>query len=156
MDTLASVKANIEQAQRKATEELRDLQQHALARNRNLKLDRLMSKRREKLERRLEAIDNQLDAIELLTNDLRELRAKGAFRHIITVQPCPKCREPEHGNSEYCPSDIIYYNLDPLLLRKLLRFRRLYFQKDKFLPTPFRREELQKARARYLRREGKR
>jgi hypothetical protein len=153
MATLTDVKRAIEQSKQRDTAELHVLERAALRKERDTKLDRLMTKRRVKLEKRLEAVTDQLTSIELLEKDLHELHSRGAFKHMITVEYCDSCAHGDHGSEEYCPSDILYYNLDPLLLQKLQRFRRDYFKRDKFLPTPFQTEELRKARARYLRSE---
>jgi hypothetical protein len=98
----------------------------------------------------IKKLDEQLQAIDWIQRQLDTHRKSGALKHLITVERCRDCAKPDHGEKEYCASDILYYNLDVELLADLLRFRTWYFNDDSFLPLPFRDENRAAIRQRML------
>jgi hypothetical protein len=94
--------------------------------------------------KRKDILDQRRKVLEHFCNDLDDLRQDGALRHLITTETCDRCTGRSHEDGDYCPNDMLYYNIDIRLFRLLSKFREDYFETDDFLPRPFRFEEKDK------------
>ena len=105
----------------------------------NEKLQHAVELRKNYLQEILTENKDRMDALVAFEDALNRLHRTGALRHLITKEKCDHCKGTNHNGVPYCANDVLYYNLDPLLLEALDSFRQAYFKYDDFLPLPFRR-----------------
>ncbi len=105
------------------------------------------TKSADKARRKASLLEKREEALIGLYDALHGLEQDGGLNHLITVESCKQCEDESHTHDGDCYSDILYYNIDLRLLTALARFRKLYFRLDEtFLPEPFRRGPLAKAK----------
>jgi hypothetical protein len=105
----------------------------------NEKLEQAVELRKNNLQEILTENKDRMDALVAFEDALNRLHGSGALRHLVTKEKCDHCTGSNHNGIPYCATDVLYYNLDPLLLEALDSFRQAYFKYDDFLPHPFRR-----------------
>lgn len=68
---------------------------------------------------------NSLEPLTDLEDALASVVDTGGLKHLITVEPCPDCGAgaSRHEVIGRCERDVLYYNIDPKLLRALVLFR---------------------------------
>jgi hypothetical protein len=144
-DTVTQLKADIEKtvSQFRATVTAYKEGTDSAVRLQLYNLSRQLYKRKELLEQRQGVLEHFRD-------DLNELREDDVLKHLITKESCDRCTGRSHAEDDYCPNDVLYYNIDIRLFRLLAKFREDYFATDDFLPRPFRFEEKEKIFAKIL------
>lgn len=86
-------------------------------------------------------LDERSDALTELQDTLNALDTSRALDHMITLEHCEECKKTDrlHSQLSHCERDVLYYNIDPKLLRALTRYRE-HFINDNHLPAAFRNE----------------
>jgi hypothetical protein len=84
-------------------------------------------------------IDERSEALTDLEDALNALDASRGLDHMITVERCEECEraDRQHSSLSRCERDVLYYNIDPKLLRALTRYRENFIN-DSHLPGAFR------------------
>jgi predicted amidohydrolase len=83
--------------------------------------------------------------LQILHDKLALYKANHTLDHLITVEECPLCSDDLHQlHDVHCERDILYFNIDPQLIKDFMRFRDTYFHEKDFLVEPLWQETLLK------------